>query len=381
MKFTISRSDKGSKARTGVISFPHCEIDTPVFMPVGTQGTVKGLVPFFLDQAGVQMIVSNTYHLHIRPGEKIVEKGGGLHSFMNWHKGILTDSGGFQVISLANLRKISDEGVQFQSHVDGSTIFFTPEKVIEIQLALGADIIMSFDEPALYPSPETVSEKSVKRTTDWGRRGKEVFVKREIGSRALFGIVQGGMYRKLRERSSFELQDIGFDGYAIGGLAIGEPKSTQREVTEYTARLLPGDKPRYLMGVGYPEDIIDAVAKGIDMFDCVIPTRNARTGTVFTSRGKLVIKNAPCAEDNLPIDSECDCYVCKHFSRAYIRHLFNVGEMLGPVLSTIHNVSFFMNLMKSIRESIDRNEFEKWTCSFLSKYTSSENNCAISLSS
>ena len=369
MTFELIKELNGSSARIGVIGFKHCEVLTPIFMPVGTQGSVKSVAPFFLNQAGVQMIVANTYHLHLRPGESVVKKAGGLHDFTGWQKGILTDSGGFQVISLADLNKISDEGVRFQSHIDGSYIFFTPEIVIEIQLALGADIIMSFDEPALYPSSFTACEKAVQRTTEWAGRGKHVFDKKEDSEKAIFGIVQGGIHKELRKRSVEELKSIGFDGYAIGGLAIGEPKSLQLEMTEYTSKMLPPEKPRYLMGVGYPEDIIDAVAKGIDMFDCVLPTRNARTGTVFTTRGKLVIKNAPYTEDYLPVDEECDCYTCQNFSRAYIRHLFNAGEILGPVLATIHNINFYMKLMKGIRKSIREERFDAWSRSFLSKYT------------
>lgn len=370
MKFDVIKKDKNSEARVGKIRFLHCEVVTPVFMPVGTQGTVKTVAPLFLDQSGVQMIVANTYHLHLRPGESVVEKGGGLHNFIGWHKGILTDSGGFQVISLADLNRITDEGVRFQSHIDGSHIFFTPENVIESQFVLGADIIMSFDDPALFPSSFDSCEKAVQRTTEWARRGKVVFNKRREDEKALFGIVQGGTDRGLRKRSVEEIVTIGFDGYAIGGLAIGEPKSLQLEITEYTSQLLPSEKLRYLMGVGYPEDIIDAVAKGIDMFDCVLPTRNARTGTVFTSRGKLVVKNAPSREDFLPVDETCDCYTCRNFSRAYIRHLFNSGEILGPVLATIHNIHFFMKLMKGIRKSIKEDEFVSWSEQFLSRYLS-----------
>ncbi len=371
MKFDVIKKSKINDARVGIIILPHCKVNTPVFMPVGTQGTVKTLVPQFLNQAGVQMIVSNTYHLHLRPGESVIKKGGGLHNFIGWQKGILTDSGGFQVISLADLNRISDEGVRFQSHIDGSHIFFTPEKVIEIQLALGADIIMSFDEPVLYPSSYASSEKAVQRTTNWAERGKLVFDKGDNDGKALFGIVQGGTYKKLRKRSIEEIESIGFDGYAVGGLAIGEPKSLQAEITEHTSRLLPFEKPKYLMGVGYPEDIIDAVSQGIDMFDCVLPTRNARTGTVFTSEGKVVVKNAPYIEDYLPLDEKCDCYTCQKFSRAYIRHLFNSGEILGPVLATIHNIHFFMRLMQGIRTSILEERFGSWSDEFLSRYLNS----------
>ena len=368
MKFLVTKRAKDSKARLGKISLSHCDILTPAFMPVGTQGTVKTLAPLFLEQAGVQIIVANTYHLHLRPGESTIKRAGGLHSFMGWNKGILTDSGGFQVISLADLNKITDEGVRFQSHIDGSYEFFTPEKVIDIQLMLGSDIIMSFDEPVLYPSPLEKTKKAQERTTEWAKRGKAVFLNKNNNKSALFGIVQGGTYKNLRKRSALELIDIGFDGYAIGGLAIGEPKSLQWEITEWTAEFLPEDKPRYLMGVGYPEDILDAVAKGIDMFDCVLPTRNARTGTVFTSKGKMVVKNATYTEDYLPIDEECNCYTCQNFSRAYIRYLFNAGEMLGPILATIHNVYFFMNLMRGIRESIKNDTFNTFSENFLRKY-------------
>lgn len=371
MKFRILTRDTSSRARTGVLDLSHGKVETPVFMPVGTQATVKSSAPLFLEKAGVQMLVANTYHLHLRPGESVIGKAGGLHDFIGWNRNILTDSGGFQVISLADLNKITDEGVHFQSHLDGNRIFFNPEKVITIQCMLGADIIMSFDAPALYPSTEAACERAVQRTTDWAREGKCAFDRLKKGSQALFGIVQGGVHHRLRTRSAEELTDISFDGYAIGGLAIGEPKSLQHDITSYTARLLPEGQPRYLMGVGYPEDIIDAVAKGIDMFDCVIPTRNARTGTVFTPKGRLVIKNAPFAEDFTPIDEHCDCYTCTQFSRAYIRHLFNAGEMLGPMLATIHNIAFFMRLMREIREAINRGAFGDWTRSFLSDYQGS----------
>jgi len=367
----VIKKDVNTKARIGELQLSDCRISTPVFMPVGTQGAIKALPPLFLHQARVQMIVANTYHLHLRPGESVIKQAGGLHNFIGWNGGILTDSGGFQVISLADLNKVTEEGVKFQSHLDGSFIFFTPEKVVEIQLALGADIIMSFDEPVLYPSSYSSCERAVKRTKEWAKRGKYIFDKRKEDGKAIFGIVQGGTYKELRRISALQLVDMHFDGYAVGGLAIGEPKSLQMEITEYTAELLPEEKPHYLMGVGYPEDIVDAVSKGIDMFDCVLPTRNARTGTVFTSRGKIVIKNAPYIEDYLPIDEACNCYACKNFSRAYIRHLFNAGEILGPILATLHNISFFMNLMRNIRESIAKDEFLEWRKHFLSSYLNS----------
>jgi queuine tRNA-ribosyltransferase len=369
MKFEIQANDRNSRARLGKIILPHFQISTPLFMPVATQGTVKSLPPVFLERAGVQMLVANTYHLHLRPGETIIEKAGGLHKFMGWDKGILTDSGGFQVVSLTDLNQVSDEGVRFQSHIDGSYELFTPEKVINIQLALGANIVMSFDEPVLFPSSFASSEKAVQRTTKWGREGKNVFEQSGVATkRGIFGIVQGGTYKDLRKMSAENLIEIGFDGYAIGGLAIGEPKSLQHEITDYTAHLLPNERPRYLMGVGYPEDIIDAVSKGVDMFDCVIPTRNARTGTVFTHRGKLVVKNAPFSKDYIPIEENCECYTCQNFSRAYLRHLFNAGEILGPVLATLHNIHFFMLLMREIRDSLKNGEFTSWSKRFLSEY-------------
>lgn len=372
MKFEICSRDRDSSARLGKIILPRCGISTPLFMPVATQGTIKSLPPLFLEKAGVQMLVANTYHLHLRPGENIIEKVGGLHKFMGWDNGILTDSGGFQVVSLADLNRVSDEGVRFQSHIDGSYELFTPEKVINIQLALGTDIVMSFDEPVLYPSSFASSEKAVQRTTKWAKEGKKVFDHSGIANkRGIFGIVQGGTYKDLRARSTEDLIKMGFDGYAIGGLAIGEPKSLQLDITDFTSHLLPDDKPRYLMGVGYPEDIIDAVSKGIDMFDCVIPTRNARTGTVFTREGKLVIKNAPFSADYLPIEEDCECYTCRNFSRAYLRHLFNAGEILGPVLATLHNIHFFMSLMREIRDSLKKGEFTSWSKRFLSEYMNS----------
>ncbi len=372
MNFEISGIDESCKARTGRLHLAHGIVETPVFMPVATQATVKSCPPSFLEQAAVQMIVANTYHLHLRPGEKVIGDAGGLHDFMGWQRNILTDSGGFQVISLADLNRITDEGVHFQSHLDGSSIFFDPEKVIRLQCTMGADIIMSFDEPALFPSTVAACERAVRRTTDWAKRGKKVFEQLRQHKQALFGIVQGGTSRELRKRSAEELINISFDGYAIGGLAIGEPKSMQHEITDFSAQLLPQDRPRYLMGVGYPEDIVDAVSRGIDMFDCVIPTRNGRTGTVFTSNGRLVIKNAPFIEDSRPIEEACTCYACRNFSRSYIRHLFNAGEILGPMLATVHNITFFMKLMQDIRASIRRNEFATWSRMFLAGYRETE---------
>jgi len=372
VRFKVIKEDVNTKARIGELHLSDCSILTPVFMPVGTQGTVKTLSPLSLHQTGVQLIVANTYHLHLRPGEAVVKEAGGLHNFIGWNGGILTDSGGFQVISLADLNRITDEGVSFQSHLDGNSIFFSPEKVIEIQLALGADIIMSFDEPVLYPSSYAHSEKAVRRTAEWAKRGKRIFDRTAGNEKAIFGIVQGGAYKKLRRISALELVDMQFDGYAIGGLALGEPKSLQTDIAGCTAELLPAEKPRYLMGVGYPEDIVDAVLNGIDMFDCVLPTRNARTGTVFTSKGKIVVKNAPYAKDYSPLDEDCNCYSCRNFSRAYIRHLFNAGEILGPILATVHNISFFMKLMREIRQSIRKGEFSEWRRHFISSYSGSQ---------
>lgn len=350
IRYELIKICKQSGARLGKLHTPHGVIDTPIFMPVGTQATVKSMTPEELKEMDARIILSNTYHLFLRPGHDIVKKAGGLHEFMNWDRAILTDSGGFQVFSLGDLRKITEEGVTFRSHLDGSKQFLSPEKAMEVQNSLGADIIMSFDECTPYPAEYTYAKNSMERTTRWAKRGKEAHRKSE--SQALFGIVQGGMYKDLRYESAMALQEIDFPGYSIGGLSVGEPKEMMREILEHTTEFLPKDKPRYLMGVGTPDDLIDGVIRGVDMFDCVLPTRIARNGTALTSKGKVVVRNATYAEDFMRLDESCNCYTCRHYSRAYIRHLVKANEILGSRLITYHNLYFLLNLMKQIREAI-----------------------------
>ncbi|KNY25441.1 tRNA guanosine(34) transglycosylase Tgt [Pseudobacteroides cellulosolvens] len=337
-------------ARLGKVHTPHGSFDTPAFMPVGTQATVKGMSPEELKGINAQIILSNTYHLYMRPGEDIVKEAGGLHSFMNWNRPILTDSGGFQVFSLSDLRDIKEEGVTFKSHIDGSKHFITPEKAIEIQNDLGADIIMAFDECIPYPCEFEYAKKSLERTTRWAKRCKEAHKNTE--KQALFGIVQGGIYKELREQSAKELLELDFPGYAIGGLSVGEPAQDMYDMLECTVPLLPEDKPRYLMGVGSPDYLIEGALRGIDMFDCVLPTRIGRNGTVLTSQGKMIIRDAKYARDFTPMDPECDCYACQNFSRAYIRHLLKAGEVLGIRLTTWHNLRFLLKLMENVRKAI-----------------------------
>jgi queuine tRNA-ribosyltransferase len=319
-------------------------------MPVGTQATVKALSPEELEQCGAEIILGNTYHLYLRPGHDIVESLGGLHRFMNWDKPILTDSGGFQVFSLNSLAKVTEEGVTFKSHIDGSTHFFSPERAIEVQEALGADIAMTLDEPTPYPSDPSKTETSLKLSTDWAVRCKAAH---RMKNQALFGIVQGGMYKNLRKQSTEEITALDFPGYAIGGLSVGEEIELMYDIAAYTAELLPKDKPRYLMGVGKPEDLAQCSAMGIDMFDCVMPSRNARNGSLFTSHGKVNIRNLQYKADNSPLDPDCNCYTCKNYSRAYLRHLFIADEIFAMRLNTLHNVAFYQNWMKRIRQAID----------------------------
>ncbi|MDD4569994.1 MAG: tRNA guanosine(34) transglycosylase Tgt [Tepidanaerobacteraceae bacterium] len=350
MKFDVLKKSANTTARLGILETSHGSFQTPVFMPVGTQATVKTMTPDELKEIGAKIILSNTYHLYLRPGHELVKEAGGLHSFMNWDGSILTDSGGFQVFSLGKLREISEEGVTFRSHIDGSLHFIGPEISIEIQNALGADIIMAFDECIPYPANYDYVLKSVERTTRWAKRCQKAH--NNIDSQTLFGIVQGGMYKDLRRKSAMDMVSLGFKGYAIGGLSVGEPKNVMYEVLDFTVPLLPDDKPRYLMGVGSPDDLFEGVTRGIDMFDCVLPTRIARNGTVFTKNGKLVVRNATYAKDFSPLDLDCDCYTCKNYTRAYIRHLINTNEILGIRLTTIHNLHFLINLMKQIRKAI-----------------------------
>ena len=349
--FEILAKDSLTQARLGKIETSHGSFTTPAFLPVGTQGTVKSLTPEELVDMGVEAILGNTYHLYLRPGHELIGRLGGLHSFMHWERPILTDSGGYQIFSLGDLRKISEEGVTFQSHLDGSLHFLSPERVIEIQRALGSDIAMVLDECIPHPSPYDYVKSSTRRTTRWAERCLRA---RYEDDPALFGIVQGGMHQDLRKESATDLVQMDFQGFAMGGLSVGEPKSVMLEILKGTLPLLPEDAPRYVMGVGTPEDILDAVRLGVDFFDCVLPTRNARNGTLFTSAGKLSIKQAQYAEDHRPIDETCSCYTCRHYSRAYLRHLYMAKEILSSRLNTIHNLFYYMVFMKEIRGAIQR---------------------------
>lgn len=367
-KFEILKKDISSGARLGRIDTNHGSFQTPAFLPVGTQGSIKSLTPEELIEINVEAILSNSYHLYLRPGHETIRKLGGLHRFIHWDRPILTDSGGYQIFSLGDLRKITEQGVIFQSHLDGSTHLLSPEKVMEIQEAFGSDIAMVLDECIPYPASYEYVKKSVELTTLWAKRCLDR--KPDNGS-ALFAIIQGGVYKDLREKSAIELIELGFDGYAIGGLSVGEPKSVMKEVIKWAIPSIPEEFPRYLMGVGTPEDIIEAVMLGVDLFDCVLPTRNARNGTLFTSQGKLSIKQAQYAEDQRPIDESCNCYTCKNYSRAYLRHLYMSKEILSPRLNTIHNLYYYINLMIKIRESIKKGSFMEFYNSFVKK----QNNC------
>ncbi|MGO1712857.1 MAG: tRNA guanosine(34) transglycosylase Tgt, partial [Senegalia sp. (in: firmicutes)] len=366
IKYELIKEEKNTKARLGKITTPHGEIETPIFMPVGTQATVKAMTPEELKDMNAQIILSNTYHLYLRPGHELIERAGGLHKFMNWDRPILTDSGGFQVFSLGDLREIKEEGVHFRSHIDGSKHFISPEKSIEIQNSLGSDIVMAIHECPPYPADRDYVKKSLERTTRWAKRCKDFHKNPE--SQGIFGIVQGGMYKDLREQSAKEITDLDFPGYAVGGLSVGEPAELMYEVLDYTVPLLPKDKPRYLMGVGSPDYLFEAVIRGIDMADCVLPTRIARNGTVFTSSGRVVVKNAKYKEDFSPLDSECGCYTCKNYTRSYIRHLFKADEILGARLTTTHNLYFLIKLMENIREAIKEDRLLEYRDEFYEKY-------------
>ena len=366
VRYELIKTCKQTGARLGRLHTPHGVIETPIFMPVGTQATVKAMTPEELKDIGSQIILSNTYHLYMRPGHDLIEKAGGLHKFMNWDKPILTDSGGFQVFSLGPLRKIKEEGVEFRSHLDGSKHFLSPEKATEIQNALGSDIIMAFDECAPYPADRQYVKNSLERTTRWLERCKAAHKYPE--RQALFGIVQGGMYKELREQSAREITAIDLPGYAIGGLSVGEPKEMMYEVLDYTVPLLPEDKPRYLMGVGSPDDLLEGVLRGIDMFDCVLPTRIARNGTAMTSQGKVVVRNASYAEDFTSLDPECDCYTCRNYTKAYLRHLIKCNEILGARLLTIHNLHFLLKLMENVRGAIREDRLLDYKKDFFEKY-------------
>ena len=355
MKFDIN--SRCGDARRGTLFFRRGEVRTPAFMPVGTYGTVKSVTPEEVAENGAEIILGNTFHLMLRPGTKVIRKHGGLHEFMNWGKPILTDSGGFQVFSLAAIRKLSEEGVRFQSPLDGDEVFLTPEISIEVQHDLNADVMMVFDECTPYPVTEDEARESMQLSLRWAARSRRRFdvLREESPERgeALFGIIQGGIYDKLREESLQELGRIGFDGYAIGGLAVGEPENERLAVLDTLLPLMPASHPRYLMGVGTPVDIAAAVMRGVDMFDCVIPTRHARNGHLFSSQGTINIRNARHTDDTSPLDPACDCYTCSNYSRAYLRHLEKCGEMLGPRLGTLHNIHYYQNLMEDLRQSID----------------------------
>jgi queuine tRNA-ribosyltransferase len=366
VKLEIIKKDTRTRARLGRLSTPHGVIDTPVFMPVGTQATVKAMSPEELQEIGAKIILSNTYHLFLRPGHELIKKAGGLHKFMNWDGAILTDSGGFQVFSLGDLRKITEEGVEFRSHLDGSKQFLSPEIATQVQMALGSDIVMAFDECTPYPATHEYAEQSAKRTTRWLKRCKSTLT--NIERQALFGIVQGGMFEDLRKQSAEEVTELDLPGYAIGGLSVGESKEIMYEVLDYTVPLLPEDRPRYLMGVGSPDALIEGVMRGVDMFDCVLPTRIARNGTALTRFGKLVIRNAEYADDFSPVDPTCDCYTCKNYSRAYLRHLLKADEIFGHRLMTIHNLRFLQIVMQEIRQAISEEKLPEYRQQFFTDY-------------
>ena len=374
--FQVEAIDPRTQARAGRLFTAHGEIETPVFMPVGTQGSVKALTQEMLETLDARIILGNTYHLFLRPGLETIRQLGGLHRFISWPRAILTDSGGFQVFSLGELRKIREEGVEFRSHLDGSTQFLSPEVSMEIQHALGSDIVMAFDECTPYPATPREALDSLELTARWAVRSRAEFDRIKNTPRSnglaplLFGINQGSVYPELRRQSLDRLLEIGFEGYAIGGLSVGEEKSQMYEITEFIAPQLPPDRPRYLMGVGTPEDLIECVARGIDLFDCVMPTRNARNGQVFTSRGKLNIRNARFARDERPLDEECRCAACRRYSRAYIRHLYQSGEILALTLCSTHNLAFYLDSMRQIRHSIALGEFAEFRLCYLEKYRS-----------
>lgn len=371
MFYELQKKEKNSKARAGKLTTEHGVIETPTFMPVGTQGTVKAVNQRTLKQdIDAPIILGNTYHLYLRPGMEIIERAGGLHKFMNWDRALLTDSGGFQVFSLSELRKLKSHGVEFRSHLDGSKHLFTPQKVIEIERQIGADIIMPLDECTPYPCDYEYAKKSKELTSAWAILNKEAFENSKplYGHKQyLFGIVQGSVYKDLREASAKDLMNIGFDGYSIGGLAVGEPAENMYEIVDFTTDILPEDKPRYLMGVGRPENILEAIERGVDMFDCVMPTRNARNAYLFTSNGIVTIKNAIYKDDFSKLDNNCDCYTCQNFSKSYLRHLFNAKEILAYELGTIHNLRFYLNLVKEARKQILNDTFTEWKTNIINK--------------
>lgn len=372
VNYELIKKEKHTGARLGILHTPHGSYETPMFMPVGTQATVKTMTPEELKEMGAGIILSNTYHLWLRPGEDLVNEAGGLHSFMNWDQGILTDSGGFQVFSLADMRRIEEEGVHFRSHLDGKKLFLSPEKSIQIQNKLGADIIMSFDECPPFRESYDYMKKSIERTTRWAERGMEAHQNWE--TQGLFGIAQGGGYKDLRIQHAKEIASMDFSGYAIGGLSVGETHEEMFEVLNYTTPHLPENKVRYLMGVGTPRDFFESIMRGIDIFDCVLPTRIARNGTTMTSEGRVVVKNAKYAHDWGPLDKNCDCYTCKNYSRAYLRHLFKTDEILGLRLASYHNLYFLLQLMRDIRQAIREDNLLDFKEEFYEKYGYNEPN-------
>jgi len=363
-KFDLLHNDKKTQARRGRIHTPHGSIETPIFMPVGTHGALKALTPAQVEDTGAQIILSNTYHLHLKPGENLVKKAGGLHKFMHWDKPILTDSGGFQVFSLPK-KKITETGVFFRNEHNGEETFLGPKEAMHIENTLGADIIMAFDECIPYPSTHDYAQKSVQKTLRWA---EDCLTNHKRTDQALFAIVQGSIYEDLRRECAEQLTSMDFPGYAIGGVSVGEGLELLKKVVDYTAPFLPADKPRYLMGVGLPEDILESIERGMDMFDCVIPTRYARSATLFTSRGKLRLTNRNYRRDFYPVDSACDCYCCRNFSRAYLHHLFNANEILSATLSAIHNVHFYLNMVAGAREAIEQDQFAEYKRNFLENY-------------
>ncbi|PKL88596.1 MAG: tRNA guanosine(34) transglycosylase Tgt [Ignavibacteriae bacterium HGW-Ignavibacteriae-2] len=373
MRFELHHTDPASKARAGKLFTDHGEIETPIFMPVGTQGTVKSINQHQLkDDINAPIILGNTYHLFLRPGTEILEEAGGLHKFMSWDRPILTDSGGFQVFSLSDLRKLKKDGVEFRSHLDGSKHFFTPQKVINIQRSIGSDIMMVLDECTPYPCDYDYAKKSKALTSAWALLNKEAFENTNplyAHKQFLFGIIQGSVYKDLRQQSAEDLIKLDFDGYAIGGLAVGEPAKKMYEITDFTTDVMPPNKPRYLMGVGRPENILEAIERGIDMFDCVMPTRNARNAYLFTTEGILTIKNSSYKNDFTTVDKNCDCFTCRNYSKSYLRHLYNSKELLYFQLATIHNLKFYLNLVRQAREEILKNNFINWKQEIISKVT------------
>ncbi|BBI32558.1 tRNA guanosine(34) transglycosylase Tgt [Cohnella abietis] len=371
VKYELIKTCAQTGARLGRLHTPHGVIDTPTFMPVGTQASVKGISPEELKAIGAEIILSNTYHLFLRPGHELVKAAGGLHKFMNWDRPILTDSGGFQVFSLSEMRKITEQGVEFRSHINGDKLSLTPESATQVQNALGADIIMAFDECPPYPAEYEYVKQSTERTSRWAERCLKAHGR--PSDQALFGIVQGGMHKDLRKQSALDLTSLDFPGYAMGGLSVGEPKPLMYEMLEETIHLLPSNKPRYLMGVGSPDALLDGSIRGVDMFDCVLPTRIARNGTLMTSQGRMVVRNAKYSSDFGPLDPECNCYACQNYSRAYIRHLIKADEMFGLRLTTIHNLHFLVNLMAQVREAIREDRLGTFRDQFFEKYGMANN--------